>query len=471
MALPVYQLNSIPSVEDFNAFLRPRFTKKANEEEFPGFLRQLTDDQLSDALPNIKPQWQAFRDELIVTAGTGLNVNYTGGRCLLPTGAIVTIGTGSLTLANNATNYVYVDATGVVRGGVILPQFYFLLATVTTVAGAISGLIADSRLRGFEVHPPWNRVRVFGGTSQNDKTSVTGDILNLGQYYYRNWAVPSGVGITVDGFARAYCSGDVTITGLITVTSAIQGGGGRTVWFIGAGGTSAPGFTQYSTAGGAGGGGIGAGGGGAAGSMGRAYNYLLQPYGSGGGSGFVTQGSASFPNGGDGGGGIWIEAAGAITIASSGIIRADGGNAAASDNSANMGLVGAGGGSGGTIVLVSAKSITVSPGALLSVVGGNGGDGRLNGTATTSGFGGNGGGAGGGGQIILIAPIINVTGATLNVSAGVPGAIAPGIQHAAHAPRGGGNGGKGGVGASSAGGVPLLAAESGKITTLFELPI
>ncbi len=471
MALPTYKLNSIPTVEEFNAFLRPKFTKKATEEEFPGFLRQITDEQLADELPNIKPQWQGFRDELLVTAGSGLSVNYRGGRVLLPNGTIFTVGAGTLALADNTVNQIFVDATGVVRAGAVLPQFFFLLATVTTVAGAISGLVADNRLRGYEIHPPWSRVRFFGGSSGTDRSSVTGDLLNLGQYYFRNWSVPSGVGITVDGFARIYCTGDLNITGSITVTPAIQGGGGRQVWFTPSGAANAAGLTQYATTGGAGGGGIGAGGGGASGTMGRSYNYLLQPYGSGGGSGFITQGSGAFPNGGDGGGGIWVEASGAITIGSTGIIRADGGNAAPSGNEANVGMVGAGGGSGGTIILVSARSITASPGALLSVMGGNGGDGRLNGTATTSGFGGNGGGGGGGGQIILIAPTVNVTGATLNVSAGSPGAIASGIQHAAHAPRGGGNGGRGGAGASNLGNVVVLAAESGRITTLFELPI
>ena len=81
-----------------------------------------------------------LRDELKVTIGTGLSVNYTGGRLLLPNGNYVTIAPGVLTVPASSTVTVYVDAAGVVAQSVIVPPAAWCMARVTTDASAVTAI-------------------------------------------------------------------------------------------------------------------------------------------------------------------------------------------------------------------------------------------------------------------------------------------------------------------------------------------
>ncbi|MCC6493800.1 MAG: LEPR-XLL domain-containing protein [Pirellulales bacterium] len=129
-------------------------------------------------------------------------------------------------------------------------------------------------------------------------------------------------------------------------------------------------------------------GGGNAGPQGVAYANLAMAVqgGSGGSAASLAYVGAQFrAGGGGGGGGIELGAAGTLTIASGGQVKADGGDAA---NGVAIINTGAGGGGAGGGILVHAH--TVNQHGLLSANGGKGGE-----VSPVS------GGAGGGGAILL----------------------------------------------------------------------
>lgn len=305
-----------------------------------------------------------------------------------------------------------------------------------------------------------DRVRSFGGNGGNggttDYNSTNGATLGEGVYYYRNFTVTAGHTITVDKFARIYCSGTVTINGQIIVTQASYGGVPGNLSFNGAQGGNVGfgvGRQRPLTAGDK------------YGTAGTKYPWTLQPFGTGGTSGY---GSSTAPStsdytaggGGNGGGGLIIEAAGAIaiTLSSAGSsITANGTNG--TNGTVSLGTAsatGGGGGSGGVVVLSSLTSITFNANsqsfAVISANGGNGG------TGVTTILDGSAGGAGGGagGWVVLTAPTITYSGSptpTITVNGG-NGSNLVGI---AGSPGGGfggacaGDGGVNGAGNGSAG--------------------
>lgn len=140
-------------------------------------------------------------------------------------------------------------------------------------------------------------------------------------------------------------------------------------------------------AGGAGFGGIGGAGGGGGGAGGGAYGDLLTflDGGSGGGGASTNSGDGcDSASGGGGGGGLLLSARTNLTIGATGVVTANGGNGAFSDQGAS------GGGSGGAIVL---RGLSVANAGAVRANGGGGGPG-----------GGccGGGGGGAGGRILVI---------------------------------------------------------------------
>jgi hypothetical protein len=74
---------------------------------------------------------------LRVTAGTGLNINFEQGQIWMG-GSFYSIGAGSAAMADDDTNYVFVNAAGAVDDNVAsFPSDCTPLAEVVTVAGAI----------------------------------------------------------------------------------------------------------------------------------------------------------------------------------------------------------------------------------------------------------------------------------------------------------------------------------------------
>lgn len=418
---------TIVSPQFLNAINNPVFVDTPDND---GEIAKITNSQLSMVAGNILPEWIAFRDELKVSASTGLSVTYTSGRVVLPDNTYQSISAGTAALANNATNYVFVQSDGTIGVATSLPLLSFALAQVTTVAGVISGSIVDLRPR-YRVLPRANAVKIFGGNGdQGDYTLSSGSAtLSDGEYYYKSLTMGTAATLNISQGARIYVAGEVNIAGTIVVSSITRTGGlggDRTMLYtneydFGNGGAGYGGATRQN-------GGV-------------AYPYTVAAVGSGGASGeaFCNNPSdiSTLANGGDAGGFFIIEAAGKITV--TGTIQARGGNATnPAVVSGGASLSGGGGGSGGLVLLKSLNSIVVS--GAIDVRGGSGTNG-LTGTST------GGGGGGGGGRVVLISSSINTTGSTINLSGGAAGtAIGPG----ANTP-GGGGGGFGGAGGSGFG--------------------
>lgn len=425
MAKTVFVSGSEVTPEFLNAINNPIFVA---DPEYDGELPLISNADLSGVAGQIKPEWEAFRDALKVTAGTGLSANYTGGIVLLPNNTQAAIAPGIIALANDAVNYVFVTDAGAVASATALPLTCFPLAAITTVAGSISGAIADLRPR-YRVLPRQNAIKLFGGTGgQGDYTLNSGTAtFDQSEYYFKNFTIGATATLTISQCARIFCSGNVTIEGTVTIGQIPSGGKGA--FFLLASGQEYGGNNGF----GFGGGGLNSGG--------SPYPYAIFPAGSGGASGRVLANggadSGTTPFGGDGGGGLMLECAGTITIANGATIQAKGGNATAFSLIAGTPSVGGGGGgSGGLILLRSLTAIVVD--GTLDVRGGNGSNAYGAGNFE-------GGGGGGGGIIALICPSVNTTGADLLLTGGSPGSA---VGSGGNGQLQGGGGGFGGQGAA-----------------------
>lgn len=433
MALPTFALGSVPTVEHFNYFLRPSFLKDEAEEEFPGQLRRLRDDSLSNDPTQIKTRYTTFEQELLVTIGTGLNVNYKGGRVELPTGIIISISPGTIALPDNTNpSYIFVNESGIVTVATKKPQKLFLLATAITAGGTITSLTdANRSLRGNYIKPQWNAVTLFGGVGSEGDYTVTGAETWSNTYYaFRKLTIASTGSVTIAGGAVINVSESCTIQGAVTVTQQVNGGGGQgfnltntTVDSFNGRGIS-PGSSD---------------------SGGTAISFAASVQGSGGASGVAVTataaGSGITATGGKGGGYVIINCFGDFTMSAGASISADGTNGAACTFiSGSFSGGGSGGGSGGLIRIQSYTSITIA--GLLSVKGGNGGNAVQFGSGTSGDIGG--GGGGGGGYVVLICPTINTTGSTITLSGGTAGSLL-GTGNAVRAGGGGGFAGAGGA--------------------------
>lgn len=404
------------AIQNFSFVANPQ-----NDGEYP----LISNSMLSQTPGQLLPEWQAFRDALRVSAGTGLAITWTTGSVFLSNNTLASITAGSTTVSANATSFVFVNASGAVAIATSLPIQCVPLASVVAGASSITS-VTDLRPR-FRVLPRPNTIKLFGGGGDEGAFSLTSGSATLDQseYYFSGFNLGSAATLTVDKVCHIRVSGDVTISGTISVLSAYPGGG-----FLAAISNGAQlGFFN----------GVGAGTPSGA-IAGVTYSYLTQPCGSGGQSGFISAPAASGSGscatyGGPGGGGLIIEVGGNITIASSGSILARGGNAPPATPGLAAAVSGGGGGSGGLILLKAAGSITCQPGSTLDVRGGNG--------ATGSGTG-DGGGGGGGGRVALVAPVIATSGANILLAGGAKGAPGSGTAFS-----GGFGGSFGGVGANS----------------------
>ena len=163
MPLPNYQYGTIPTPDEFNAFIRPRFDRDPNEDEYPGHLQRLLDGSLSNEAGNIKPDFRSFENALRVTAGSGLNILFSGGTIELLNNTKINVVAGSLALPNNATVWVYVGDNGVVSYSFGYPNNVIVMAKVTTFANAVT-TIDDYRDRKiFKILP-----HIFSGSESTE---------------------------------------------------------------------------------------------------------------------------------------------------------------------------------------------------------------------------------------------------------------------------------------------------------------
>jgi hypothetical protein len=422
--------------EIFNEIAKPVFD---DQPQFFGHNARIADTDLSNAAGQIKQRVANLDLNLKVSAGTGLNVTYSSGIALYGQ-TLFNIVSGTLAILPSTTNYVYVDIAGVVRttnqlGSV--PIVRAMLAQVVTNVTGVTNVFDVRQGYKIEIIQPFNvSVRNFGGRGEQGAfVAAGGEVLGAGEYFYTDFTVAAGRTITVSKLARIYCTGNMTIAGIVNVTPASQGGGGFT--FTISGNARLPGNDA-----------VGAGA--ASGeSAGTTYSHVQSLVGSGGAGGSVTQ--VGIPRtgttfaGGDGGGCFSAEVAGNITISGSIIANGTSGTAAATQGSVNTDCIAYGassGGSGGLILLKSLGLTSVS--GTLSVVGGNGG----NGIVDVGGAGAESGCGGGGGRIVIYSPAINTTGSTLNLNGGAAGSGAQ--PTATIIALNGGGGSFGGTGGSAA---------------------
>lgn len=403
-----------------------------DQTQYLGHRPRIADTDLSNTAGQIKQRVAAIEEAFKVTVDSGRTLRYQSGVVRLPEGDNLSVASALVTAPDNTTSFVYINQTGSVICDTNPPAIRVLLAKVVTASGAVS-TIEDLRHPALRIiQPIVSSIKVFGGSNTTDKTCTANEVFDQGFYYFRNFTVPAGITITIDKWARFYCSGKVDINGTINVT------------------TIASGATAYATplsttnVGGLTGSGIGAGSGSSAGG-GSAYPYGAQSHGSGGGQGFAAGNGAAvlLGAGGKGGGGLWIEASGVITV--TGSIAAIGEPGVAGQiYSGSARISGSGGGSGGLVLLSSLRSVAVTSTATIDVRGGAG----ANAVSNATGNGAVGGSGGGGGQVVLISPTNNTTGSTILLSGGSQGASAGTTPDLG----GGGGGGFGGQGGQQAAG-------------------
>jgi hypothetical protein len=386
-----------------------------DQTQYLGHLPRLSDDSLSNAPGQLKDRVAALRSNLVVTAGSGLSVNYTSGLVLV--GNILTaITTGNLVLPASSTTLVYVNRTAQVVASNTIPVTRYLLAAVTTNTTGVTNVVDMRAGSGIpNVLPNQQAINVFGGQGEDGAYVATnGDNLNLGSYNFSSFTVGAGVTISVASFAKIKVSGAANIAGTINVVvnpfNILNG-----VIIANYNGASFGGLP-----------GVGIGSRGGENSA-ETYSPTQQTFGSDGASswigtliipgrpGSVASGISSL--GGAGGGGLIFEAGGSIAVTSTGIINVNGRtgqNAVVKTTTVDALVVtgATGGGSGGYLNLSSATSCIIS--GLLRANGESGGVGAAdNGT-----WGAEGGCGGGGGYIQLISPTVNTTNATIQVAGG-----------------------------------------------------
>jgi microcystin-dependent protein len=140
MTRKIFANGDILYAEDVNTIGNPI----VDGDDLLGHGAKVVDEYLDDGSDQIKSRFYNFYNRLKVTHNTGLSFSYGGG-IVLVAGTLVSISPGNITVANNATRFIYVDNTGDVVSGSTLPNECFPLAIVTTSGGTISGSIQDLR--------------------------------------------------------------------------------------------------------------------------------------------------------------------------------------------------------------------------------------------------------------------------------------------------------------------------------------
>lgn len=137
--------------------------------------RKLDDSFLSDAATDIKSRVASHFDELKVSKVSGLTVTWNAGTVRYEDGVVREISSGSLLVADNATNYVYVNEDADVVSSTSEPSGLLLLATVLA-SGGIVNAVNDRRAR-------WSVPIPFGGNSNTDQAYTILDLTDTPSSY------------------------------------------------------------------------------------------------------------------------------------------------------------------------------------------------------------------------------------------------------------------------------------------------
>lgn len=393
-----------------------------DDTQYLGHLPRLGDNSLSNAPNQLKSRFARIENGLAVRHVNGLTVSIDAGVFENLSGVVVSVPGQQVVVPNNATSYVLINTSGQVVVQTRPDALRLMLAEVVTSGGTVTTIsdLRDIAIRSLK--PSTRAIKTFGGNNASDKTCTQGEVFDQGIYYFKSFTVPAGITINIRRMARILVAGDVIVNGTINVEAFTEGGRAIAVTVV-----------QGGIAQGMPGVGLGA--------SGSTYPWYSQPYGSSGMGGYAITSNATntfcyTSPGGNAGGAITIEAAGSITVGSSGNILADGtaggvggsnptfsnGQPQYPQGSGNFtcGITGGGGGSGGLIWLSSLTDIIVQ--GTLAVRGGNGGAGFSHPTTNTIMPAMSGGAGGGGGVVVLQAPNVNTTGSNILRNGGTSGA-------------------------------------------------
>jgi hypothetical protein len=433
--------------------------------QYLGHLARIKDTDLSNDPTHIKARLTGYENVFKCAVQSGLNVTVNGGIFIAGTTRYVVPNT-VVTVPNNSVSFIYLNNSGVPVVDIRPDVLRLTLAKITAASGTIT-LLEDYRgLADRRIITAPEVTFTFGGQHSVDRVCTQGEVLIDGLYYCRDFIVPAGITITVDKFAIIKCSGKAVIDGTVNVTTFASGA-------FGINGFTPASYTPSRA-------GVGAG------TFGVAVGWGVQPFGSGGRSGAVTNtaglspsGGVTSPAAGNGGGGFQVHAAKGIEVR--GVVIADAsnaGNGAVADTSAqstsnSLNVTGSSGGSGGVLYFASPAFITFFATAVLSVKGGNGGNAATSLSSTTypSIARCDGGGGGSGGWIVTFCPpgSFNNLGATYQLTGGTAGTAASTIAGAT-APGGAGGAGTGGQ-AHKITTDPLPVGSSGQVAQLPYLPL
>ena len=328
----------------------------------------------------------------------------------------------------DSTSYIYIkeDTNSVVFSHFPQEEAVFVGTVTTDSTKIITGPYPSQHQAPSYISRPGS-IRKIGGVNTEDYiVSGTNEVLT-GQQFYKNFTVPAGTILTIEGGAHIYVTNVVNIEGKIIVKPIAKGGSGYYVHVDGGfvGRNKGFGLSEVNTI----------------------YHWSTFFGGTGGSSGITGSNNkmrVRIPKGGEGGGGLRIISGRNITV--KGTIEANGtdGTNGVIDNPAdNGGVSGSGGGAGGAIVLEATRLITISPTARMTANGGDGGNSR-----GQQGYIVNGGGGGGGGWITLHANAVDLNpSATLECKGGAAGKNDKGYYSIQNPAQGGGLGGAfGGLG-------------------------
>ncbi|AUT00919.1 hypothetical protein CLI64_11190 [Nostoc sp. CENA543] len=141
MSRRIFQNGDILTAQDVNQIAYPNLSGL----DAIGSGDNLPDEDLSDAPDQIKNRFYNFYDRLKVSHNTGLTFGYLGGSVLLSSGVVVTLSSGTINIPDNSNRFIYVNSSGAVEQGTLLPNECFPMARVATAGGTVSGSITDLR--------------------------------------------------------------------------------------------------------------------------------------------------------------------------------------------------------------------------------------------------------------------------------------------------------------------------------------
>lgn len=204
---------STPITSEFlNKVARPRISTVDDD----GAISPLTNADLANTPGSLQFDFYSLASALQVVQSPlgGLSVLIKGGTVRKSDGLAVRLSDTTLPVPNNTVSVVWVDQQATIQVTSTRPQIGAVLATVTSVNGAITS-IADDRV-SVDIRPRTNIIDVFGGQSQTDYiVPASTDVVLSGSIDCRNFVLPQTSRIFIRGNLTIRASGTVDLFGNI----------------------------------------------------------------------------------------------------------------------------------------------------------------------------------------------------------------------------------------------------------------